>query len=203
VPLATSWRGFLLRCADAAPEGDFYWARVPLPGGHAFDLAGWKTLPGGDGLEPWALALLGAPAMSELIVYADSGSGASRFAYVLDGRLEACLFLARDGAYLPARDSLAAMLGAGVEPSARLTLVAGMAGNAARPDPGPIVCACFAVGLLTLQRAIVERQLTSLADIAGALRAGGNCGSCVPELRAILANARARDGGAQSVEPSP
>jgi NAD(P)H-nitrite reductase large subunit len=61
----------------------------------------------------------------------------------------------------------------------------------------------FAVGLATLQRAIVERQLTTVAEIARALRAGTNCGSCVPELRAILVGARAGDGGAKSNEPSP
>ncbi len=200
VPLATCWRGVLLRRADLAPEGDFYWSRVPLAGGHAFDLAGWQALPGGDDLEPWVLALLGASSMSELIVYADPGRGAFRFAYVVDGRLDACLFLARDGALLPARDSLTAMLGAAVEPGARIALVAGMAAGAARPDPGPIVCACFAVGLGTLQRAIVDRQLTSLAEIAKLLRAGTNCGSCLPELRATLRSARTSNGGQAAAE---
>jgi assimilatory nitrate reductase catalytic subunit len=201
VPLAACWRGFLLRRADFAPVGDFHWARVPLAGGHAFDLAGWEALPSGDALEPWVLALLGASAMSELIVYADTGRGAFRFAYVHNGRLEACLFLARDGALLPARDSVAERLGAAIEPGVRITLVGGMAAGAAGPDPGPIVCACFAIGLSTLQRAVVDRQLTSLADIARVLRAGANCGSCLPELRAILVGTRT--GGAQSNEPSP
>jgi len=201
VPLAACWRGFLLRRADFAPVGDFHWARVPLAGGHAFDLAGWEALPSGDALEPWVLALLGASAMSELIVYADTGRGAFRFAYVHNGRLEACLFLARDGALLPARDSVAERLGAAIEPGVRITLVGGMAAGAAGPDPGPIVCACFAIGLSTLQRAVVDRQLTSLADIARVLRAGANCGSCLPELRAILVGTRT--GGAQPNEPNP
>jgi assimilatory nitrate reductase catalytic subunit len=174
-----------------------------LSGGHAFDLAGWEALPSGDELEPWVLALLGASSMVELIVYTDTGNGAFRSAWVRDGRLEACLFLARDGAALPSRDTLAAMLGAAVEPGARISLVAGIAAGAARSDPGPIVCACFAVGLGVLQRAIVERQLTTVDQIASALRAGANCGSCVPELRAILVAACAGDDGAKSNEPSP
>ena len=87
------------------------------------------------------------------------------------------------------------MLGADVEPGARIALVAGTrAGAVARPDPGPIVCACFAVGLGTLRRAIVDRRLTSLAEIAAALRAGTNCGSCLPELGAILHGARIGNG---------
>jgi assimilatory nitrate reductase catalytic subunit len=201
VPRATRWCGVLLRRADFAPVGDFHWARVPLAGGHAFDLAGWDALPSGDALEPWVLELLGASAMSELIVYADTGRGAFRFAYVHNGRLEACLFLARDGALLPARDSSAERLGAAIEPGVRITLVGGMAAGAAKPNPGPIVCVCFAIGLSTLQRAVVDHQLTSLADIARVLRAGANCGSCLPELRAILVGTRT--GGAQSNEPGP
>jgi assimilatory nitrate reductase catalytic subunit len=150
-------------------------------------------LPGGDALACWVLDLLGAAAMAELVVFADPGRGAFRYAHVVDGRLEACLFLAADGGVLPARDRLAAMLGTGVEPAARITLVAGRAAAAsARPDPGPTICACFAVGLGTLQRAIAERRLTSLGEIGAALRAGTNCGSCLPELAAALL--RARDG---------
>jgi assimilatory nitrate reductase catalytic subunit len=80
------------------------------------------------------------------------------------------------------------MLGAAVEGRARLDLVAGL--TTPRADPGPIVCACFAVGLDTLRRAIVDERLSSLADIARALRAGTNCGSCRPELSELLAAAR-------------
>ena len=48
VPLMAHWRGLLLRREEVAPTGDFYWARVPLAGGHAFDLAGWQALPDGE-----------------------------------------------------------------------------------------------------------------------------------------------------------
>jgi assimilatory nitrate reductase catalytic subunit len=40
--------------------------------------------------------------------------------------------------------------------------------------------------LHTLHDAIVSRRLTSVAEIGAALRAGTNCGSCIPELNAIL-----------------
>ena len=157
------------------------------PGGHAYDLAGWEPLPGVLS-EAWILALLGAPADAELITYADPGGGAFRYARLVEGRLDACIFLACDGAFLPDRHRLGEMLGASVEGRARLDLVAGLA--TARADPGPIVCACFAVGLDTLRRAIVDGRLTSLADIATALRAGTNCGSCRPELSELLAAGR-------------
>ena len=38
----------------------------------------------------------------------------------------------------------------------------------------------------TLHGAIASGRLTSVAEIGAALRAGTNCGSCIPELKAIL-----------------
>jgi len=189
--LATCWRGFLLRGSDAAIAGAFHWTRVPVARGHAYDLAGWEPLPSALS-EAWIMELLGAPAEAELIAYADPGRGAFRYASLVDGRLDACIYLACDGAFLPDRTQLAETLGAPIEKRARLDLVAGLpVGATTRPDSDPIICACFAVGLITLRRAIIDRQLTSLADIAEALRAGTNCGSCRPELSAILADGRA------------
>jgi assimilatory nitrate reductase catalytic subunit len=189
-PLATQWRGFLLRRSEVSIEGAFHWSRVPLASGHAYDLAGWQALPDTTS-DDWIFTLLGAPPEAELITFADPGRGAFRYARMVDGRLEACLFLACGGAFLPDRNQLAEMLGMAIERPARLGLVAGLPmGTGPRPDPGPVICACFAVGLATLQRAIVDGGLSTLADIAEALRAGSNCGSCRPELRQILAASR-------------
>ncbi|MGH7029519.1 MAG: (2Fe-2S)-binding protein, partial [Stellaceae bacterium] len=123
-------------------------------------------------------------------IYADPRLGDFRYASVAAGRLDACLFLARDAASLPPREALSALLGTAVEGEARTGLLAsGCAEAAAIEDRGRIVCACFAVGLRTLYRAIAERRLTSIAEIGAALRAGTNCGSCIPELKAILCDA--------------
>jgi assimilatory nitrate reductase catalytic subunit len=186
-PVTTCWRGFLLRRSEVAIAGAFHWTRVPTARGHAYDLAGWQPLSGVVS-EDWILPLLDAPPDAELVTYADPGRGVFRYARLVDGHLTACLFLAGDSALLPDRDRLAELLGEAIERPARLDLVAGLpAGAAARADPGPIICACFAVGLGTLQRAIVDRRLTSLGEIAEALRAGTNCGSCRPELSTLLA----------------
>jgi hypothetical protein len=58
-PVAICWRGFLVRRSEVALGGAFHWARVPLPGGHTYDLAGWEPLPGVLS-EAWVLQLLGA-----------------------------------------------------------------------------------------------------------------------------------------------
>src|SRR5204862_181706 len=43
-PVAPLWRGLVLRHSEALPGGSYYWSRVPLAQGHAFDLAGWAPL---------------------------------------------------------------------------------------------------------------------------------------------------------------
>jgi assimilatory nitrate reductase catalytic subunit len=192
-PVATFWRGLLLRHEGMPlPAGPCYWARAPLAQGETFELAGWEPLPSGQGTETWVFALLGAPADAELVIYADPGRGAFRYANIVDDRLEACLLLSRRVEDLPAREELVAALGEEIPPSARLALLAGCGGDGvAVGAAGRTVCSCFAVGLRTLRDAIVERRLTSVSAIGRALRAGTNCGSCIPELAAILRSVEA------------
>ena len=52
---------------------------------------------------------------------------------------------------------------------------------------GPIVCACFSVGMATI-RAAIQAGAASAEAIGEALRAGTNCGSCLPELKRLLAD---------------
>ena len=83
---------------------------------------------------------------------------------------------------LPPRDWLVAQL---AEPAAAPTLLAGRAPGMAG-DRGPIICACFDIGLTTILAAIAEQRLTDVAAIGGAIRAGTNCGSCRPALARLI-----------------
>jgi len=53
-------------------------------------------------------------------------------------------------------------------------------------ETGPVICACFGVGLSAISKLIAAGGAATVADIGRALRAGTNCGSCVPELRKIV-----------------
>jgi assimilatory nitrate reductase catalytic subunit len=53
---------------------------------------------------------------------------------------------------------------------------------------GPIVCACFGVGRATICDAIAAGAATA-AEIGMRLKAGTNCGSCIPELKRLIAQA--------------
>src|SRR5262249_57134351 len=49
--------------------------------------------------------------------------------------------------------------------------------------------ACFSVGLATIHAAIEAGAVANVEGIGEALRAGTNCGSCLPELKRIVAEA--------------
>ena len=53
-------------------------------------------------------------------------------------------------------------------------------------ETGPVICACFGVGLSAIRAALAQGQAVTVDDIGRALRAGTNCGSCLPELRSII-----------------
>jgi assimilatory nitrate reductase catalytic subunit len=183
--VAPHWHGLLLRSSGSVPpSGPYYWGRVPLERGHAFTLTGWEPLPADLGSEAWISALLDAPAAPELVIYADPARGTFRYASMTGTRLDACLFIAKTKSALPSRDTLAVLLGTCVEADARATVLAGASATASAT--GPTICACFGVGLHTLHSAIASRRLATVAEIGTALRAGTNCGSCIPELKAIL-----------------
>ena len=59
-------------------------------------------------------------------------------------------------------------------------------------DTGPIVCACFGVGRNTICDTIAGGA-RSAADIGAKLKAGTNCGSCIPELKRLIAQTATRD----------
>ncbi len=61
---------------------------------------------------------------------------------------------------------------------------------------GPIVCACFGVGRTTICNAIASGQAT-VAGLGAELRAGTNCGSCIPELKRLIA----QHGPQEAAEP--
>ncbi|MDA8231678.1 MAG: molybdopterin-dependent oxidoreductase [Magnetospirillum sp.] len=182
-PFAPSWFGLLLARDFPEPDGAEWWVRRRAEGACVTELAG-----SGHAGRRALLAGLEAAYGGEPIQVFDPGRGIARCAWIVDGRLAAVLFLAphRPGV---ASQWLAGQVGRDLATAEdRLAVLAGKA-PAGRGDDGPIVCACFSVGVARIERAIRERALVSVADIGGALGAGTGCGSCVPELRRLLSSA--------------
>ena len=69
----------------------------------------------------------------------------------------------------------------------KVAAVEALAGRpgADRPDPGATVCSCYTVGVNTL-RAAVAGGADTVEKLGRATCAGTNCGSCKPELQALI-----------------
>lgn len=173
-PFAPAWYGFAVSRRDLRPDCD-YWAKAPVAGGVQIELAG-ATAP--EDWPAWAAQVFGRGTPTAQM--ADPARGLWRMAWVEDGVLEAALFVAPTPVRL-SRGHLGGLLGGDGAGA-----LAGHPG-AGRPDPGPTVCACLNVGLNTILAAIAQDGLVSVPQIGAALGAGTNCGSCRPELAALLA----------------
>jgi assimilatory nitrate reductase catalytic subunit len=184
------FHGLLLRRAAGVLPGTCHWVRIPVATGQLYQLAGLREMPTGDDLAHFAASLLGVPDGADRLELADARRGVRRVAALVDGVLEACLFLARDPANLPRREAIIPLLGQSVPDAERARLLAGLARGGAGED-GPHVCACFGVARHAVRHAVVTHRLRSVSEIGAHLRAGTNCGSCVPELEEILRDVRA------------
>ncbi|MGB8409352.1 MAG: molybdopterin-dependent oxidoreductase, partial [Gallionella sp.] len=124
---------------------------------------------------------------SNLIEYRDAAMGRYRAACIQDGRLEAVFFIAPDQR-LPEREWLASLFKQDAIDSADLAgLLAARPPKGAVANTGRTVCACFSVGEKTILHAIREHKLDNVEAVGLSLKAGSGCGSCVPEIRRILA----------------
>jgi assimilatory nitrate reductase catalytic subunit len=149
----------------------------------------WHTSLAGDGLpgdvRQWAQGFFTA-GQGEWIDYMDAKGGRFRAARLDGGRLMDCVFIAPAPAALPSRGWLAGLFGKDrLEPGERAGLLAGGPGNGAAAADAPL-CACFGVGRNRIIAAVQNGAATPEA-VGARLQAGTNCGSCVPEIRAIIA----------------
>src|SRR5580704_91968 len=168
-----------MRSAITLPP-ETWFARVAVVGGEGLLFAS------NEPVEFWhGFGRSQMPENVELTEHVDEARGVARVAAFRAGQLESCLFVGP--AQSPPRwDAMLALFEAGeLEESERLALLSERGGDGGR-DTGPVVCACFGVRLGTIRDAIANGVATDVADIGRTLRAGTNCGSCVPELRGIL-----------------
>jgi assimilatory nitrate reductase catalytic subunit len=181
-----TWRGFFIaRSPVAAPDGTaLIWRRIPSDACHLHEFAGRGDANERDAV---ARALSGSPHTArELVNFEDRGTGALRRAAIVAGRLEWVLFLTT-GTRLPARDWLLGLFEAKrLSDDARLSLLTGRPLGRLQAEAGPMVCACLKVGALTIGRAIAAGA-KSVEAVGQATGAGTNCGSCRPEVMAMIA----------------
>lgn len=180
VPVAHQWEAVaLLRTrphAIAAP----YWVLAPAHG-H------WRLLAAGSG-DPAAAfdALAEALPLGQRLALRDPADAHFRLAVIAEARLAAWINVGPPGA-MPETAWVAALFAKdAIAPDERRAVLAGRAGPSLLPE-GPIVCACHGVGRTRIVRAIREYRIADVLGVGRTLGAGTGCGTCVPELRALLA----------------
>ncbi|AZO77675.1 MULTISPECIES: nitrate reductase [unclassified Bosea (in: a-proteobacteria)] len=182
-PVSFRSRGFLLGGDGfVLPEGS-WWTRVAVESGQGRLFA---TQVDAAEIMQLAREAFGPEGLLEMV---DAERGLYRCALIRDGRLAAALFLGPDHD-APVWDAVKlAFAGGEVDPRQRLALLSGRSLDGAA-DQGPTVCACFGVGLNAIRAVFAEGAAITVEDIGRKLKAGTNCGSCLPEIRRIGAQQR-------------
>ncbi|NGX97016.1 MAG: nitrate reductase, partial [Candidatus Afipia apatlaquensis] len=172
-------RGFVLSRRPMSFPKDVGWSRVAVTGGYGYliasnlEVAAWRTF-----LSPQGEA-------GHIAEYEDAAHGVYRAAQFSGDRLEACVFIgpAKD---TPSWDAVKTAFAAEtISDEQRRLLLSGKSADGVAND-GPVVCACFGVGRNAICGAIAQGA-RSAADIGAKLKAGTNCGSCIPELKRLIA----------------
>jgi assimilatory nitrate reductase catalytic subunit len=177
-PYEYVFRGFALSRVPLELPPQAWWARVAVTGGYGYlladnaDLAGWQS---------WLRAAAGA----DLAEYRDLGGGVFRAASFAEDRIETCLFVgpARDAGDWDAVKNLFAA--DKLSDDQRRMLLSGKSADGLA-SAGAIVCACFGVRRTTICAAIAAGAGTA-SEIGARVKAGTNCGSCIPELKRLIA----------------
>jgi assimilatory nitrate reductase catalytic subunit len=178
-----SWHGFSLSRRAPTLDDVTYWTRIHGAQFVRYELAGRVSI---EEHGSWARALFGIDdAHADWIEYEDRAAGVYRAVHLIDDRIESCIFMS-ERPDLPSRAWLGSLFAKdSLDREDRVGLLLGEPlGKGV--DTGPTVCSCFGVGRNTICTAIREQGLKTAVEIAACLKAGSNCGSCVPELKKLL-----------------
>ena len=183
-PYTPVWQGFILSRRELKITDVDYWIKSKNDGFYRYELAG-DSLP--DNWRDCVRKNLcnSMAENSQWQEYQDDAKGIYRAARLLDEQLETIIFIAADH-HLPERSWLSMLCAkAELTKAERMALLTGSppVGGA---DVGAILCACFNVGEKTIKAAIKENNLTTHQQVGQCLKAGTNCGSCIPEIKALF-----------------
>ncbi len=185
--VVTQWEGFLLSRQRVAAPDALWWAYSPGDAVHRLEFAGQGSArPDAT----WLQQALPDHAQADWIEFEDGATGTYRAALLLNGRLEACLMVNAQGA-LPGRSWLLSLFAQPqLDPADRRCILLGKRLDGI--DPGPTVCACFAVGANVIRGAI-QAGCATVEAVGRKLKAGTNCGSCRPEIAKLIATSPAQE----------
>ncbi|GAA6208166.1 nitrate reductase [Cognatishimia sp. WU-CL00825] len=167
------WFGYAVSLQSFQPTSA-YWAKAKIVKGWQAEFAD-ISVP--SDWESYATSLFGL-GETQIISVTSTDKSSARIALMQNNKLAAVFFASQNPVAL-SRSFVSSALG-GDSP-----VLAGHAGQGV-PDPGTTLCACFNVGINTILNAIQSQELVSVEQVGNALQAGTNCGSCRPEISALL-----------------
>lgn len=177
-PYTQAWNGFLVCVEDLQPAVD-YWAKITLAQGYKYRLA-HNRLP-----SSWAEWLREQfPNVEAWAELADSEGQFYRAAGYRDGRLQVIFSGALGTVQAKETRWLEGQLGESPDAQTRFALLSGNPGSGVEDD-GAIICSCYQVGENKIKKAIAG-GCCSVQALGEQLQCGTNCGSCIPELSALL-----------------
>jgi assimilatory nitrate reductase catalytic subunit len=178
-PVDFGFEGFIMSRRPVALPQSAWWARIALSGGWGYRIASDADA------SAWPEVARKLCDRGDVIEYLDAPRAIYRMAAFDAGRLQFCLFVGPMGAG-SAWDTVKDLFErATITEQERRLLLSGR-GIDRCVETGPVVCACFAVGLNVIREAVRSRQAATVEQIGQALRAGTSCGSCLPELKRIV-----------------
>ncbi|MGH8530213.1 MAG: molybdopterin-dependent oxidoreductase [Nevskiales bacterium] len=186
-PFLVDWHGFVLSRGSLPLDAVTYWVRIQGSQFIRYELGGRGLLADQSA---WARTLLAVPDEgADWLEFCDATAGTYRAAHIANDRIESCVFVS-PRPDLPSRAWLAGLFVK--DQLEEIDRVGLLVGEPLEPgaDPGPTVCSCFGVGRNQICDAIKRKDLRTAQEVGVCLKAGTNCGSCVPEIRTLLAEVR-------------
>ena len=193
-PFRVAWHGFALSRGElpmTMPRSDavsaqhvVWWTRITGENFTRYEIAGRRVA---DGWPAMARDMLGAKSRdADWLEYEDDTAGVYRAAHIVDDRIESCVFISQRPD-LPSRAWLSGLFRKErLEDVDRMGLLVGEPFERGA-DVGATVCSCFGVGRKTIENAIRTQGCDTPKKLGAALKCGTNCGSCVPELKTLIA----------------
>ncbi len=180
-PVSPAWYGFLvsrLPLNDEILNALDYWAVATSTEGYRYEIAGSEV----------ANRIIDKITADTAITF-KTHDGQHAAAMFDADRLELFITLSESGPVVADRAWISSLLAKTITPEIRLGILAG------RPPSGEgtgrLVCSCNGVGINQIEDAI-SKGAQSVEGIGAATGAGTTCGSCKPELRALLRAAAAK-----------
>lgn len=181
------WSGYIVTTESVNLTTD-YWTKAKILNGVKYVLASKKALFSSidssiDKNEMFLRAYF--PHISDWIVLKDDKSQILRIAGFVDDVL-ICFFAgSTDLSVTYSTQFIEQQLGKRHDLKTRFKLLSALDSNGLF-DVGAIVCSCFQIGEKTIKAAIESGDCNSVDALGKQLKCGTNCGSCIPELKALF-----------------